>query len=583
MRKTKIVCTIGPASESPEMLRDLIRAGLDVARLNFSHGSHAEHGVRLGNLRQAAQDLGKHVAIMLDTKGPEIRIGTFADGPIELIPGNTFTLTTQAVPGSVERVSVSYLRLPQDVAPLDRLLLDDGLLELSVLYTTHDSVVCKVIVGGLLSNRKGINVPGKRINLPVLSPQDEADLRYGVEQGVDYIAASFMRNANDVYAVRRFIEGLGANIPIIAKIENKEGVDNLDAILKVADGLMVARGDMGVEFPAEEVPIIQKEMIRKANSAGKPVITATQMLDSMMRNPRPTRAEASDVANAIFDGTDAIMLSGETASGKYPLLSVQTMARLALRTEQALQYGQANVDACQVRNSTVTDAISHATVQVATELTAAAIITPTQSGWTARMVSKHRPAAHIIAITTSAAVARRLNLQWGVAPLVGLPIATTDDLIDGSVQRALSAGLIRNGDLVVITAGIPVGVPGTTNVLKVHVVGDVLAKGTGIGAITAEGRVTIAKNAAEANAKTQAGDILVTFATDSDYIPAIERAAGLITEEGGLTSHGAIVGLNLNKATIVGINGATGLLKDGQIVTLDGGRGLVYQGHARVR
>jgi len=583
MRKTKIVCTIGPASDSPETLRDLIRAGLDVARLNFSHGSHAEHGVRLSNLRSAAQELGKHVAIMLDTKGPEIRIGTFAEGPIELVPGNTFTLTTQNVPGTVDQVSVSYLRLPEDLAPLDRLLLDDGLLELVVLDTTRDSVVCKVVVGGILSNRKGINVPGKHINLPVLSPQDEADLRFGVEQGVDYIAASFMRNANDVYAVRRYIEGLGANIPIIAKIENKEGVDNLDAILKVADGLMVARGDMGVEFPAEEVPIIQKEMIRKANNAGKPVITATQMLDSMMRNPRPTRAEASDVANAIFDGTDAIMLSGETASGKYPLLSVQTMARLAERTEQVLKYGQTSPDACQVRTATVTDAISHATVQVATELAAAAIITPTQSGWTARMVSKHRPASPIIAITTNESVARRLNLLWGVAPLLGKAISTTDDLIEGSVQRALSAGLIMNGDLVVITAGIPVGVPGTTNVLKVHVVGDVVAKGTGIGAITAEGRVTVAKNATEANAKTQTGDVLVTFATDSDYIPAIERAAGLITEEGGLTSHGAIVGLNLNKATIVGVNGATSLFKDGQSVTLDGGRGLIYQGHARVR
>jgi len=583
MRKTKIVCTIGPASDSPENLRALMRAGLDVARLNFSHGTHEEHRIRLTNVRAAAEAEGRHIAIMLDTKGPEIRIGTFPNGPIELVPGKVFTLTTQAVPGTSEQVSVSYAKLPQDVAPMDRLLLDDGLLELRVESTTADTVVCRVVVGGILSNRKGINVPGKRINLPVLSPQDEADLRFGVEQGVDYIAASFMRNANDVYAVRRYIEGLGANIPIIAKIENKEGVDNLDAILKVADGLMVARGDMGVEFPAEEVPIIQKEMIRKANNAGKPVITATQMLDSMMRNPRPTRAEASDVANAIFDGTDAIMLSGETASGKYPLLSVQTMARLAERTEEVIKYGQASSDACQVRSATVTDAISHATVQVATELTAAAIITPTQSGWTARMVSKHRPASPIIAITTSTAVARRLNLLWGVAPLVGSAISTTDDLIEGSVQRALSAGLITNGDLVVITAGIPVGVPGTTNVLKVHVVGDVVAKGTGIGAITAEGRVTVAKNAAEANAKTKTGDILVTFATDSDYIPAIERAAGLITEEGGLTSHGAIVGLNLNKATIVGVNGATGLLKDGQVVTLDGARGLVYQGQTRVR
>lgn len=583
MRKTKIVCTIGPASDSPEQLRALIRAGLDVARHNFSHGTHDEHLVRIAKVRAAAEAEGKHVAIMLDTKGPEIRIGTFANGPIELIPGSLFTLTTQVVPGTSEQVSVSYLNLPREVIPGDRLLLDDGLLELKVEQTTASTVVCRVIVGGPLSNRKGVNVPGKTLSLPALSPQDEADLKFGVEQGVDYIAASFMRSANDVYAVRRFLEGLGSDIPIIAKIENKEGVDNLEAILKVADGLMVARGDMGVEFPAEEVPLIQKEMIKRGNALGKPVITATQMLDSMMRNPRPTRAEASDIANAIFDGTDAIMLSGETASGKYPLESVLTMARIAARTEQALTLGTTTADACQVRSATVTDAISHATVQVATELEAAAIITPTHSGWTARMVAKHRPQAPVIAITTSAVVARRLNLLWGVIPIVGTPIATTDDLIEGSVKRALQGNLIKNGDLVVITAGIPVGVPGTTNVLKVHVVGDVLARGTGIGAKNAEGKICVARSAAEANAKTKDGDILVTLATDSEYIAAMERAAGIITEEGGLTSHGAIVGLNLNKATIVGINGATSILKDGQVVTIDGERGLVYQGQTRIR
>lgn len=580
MRKTKIVCTIGPASEEREMLRSLIRAGLNVARLNFSHGTHEEHLVRIRLIREVAAEEGKYVAIMLDTKGPEIRIGTFAEGPISLTPGDTFILTTESVPGTRERVSVTYKGLPNDVVPGDRLLLDDGLLEIKVEGTSETEVFCRVVVGGPLSNRKGLNVPGKRVNLPAISAQDEADLRFGIAQGVDFIAASFMRTAADVLAIRKFLERNGASIPIIAKLENKEGVDNLDAILKVADGLMVARGDMGVEFPAEEVPIIQKQMIQKCNAAGKPVITATQMLDSMIRNPRPTRAEASDVANAVYDGTDAIMLSGETASGKYPLESVQTMARIAERTEQAIAY---DTYVGRKHGSTVTDAISHATVQAAAELGAAAIITSTQSGWTARMVAKYRPKAPIIAVTTEETTARRLNLLWGVYPVMGETITTTDEMMQEAVLRSLGAGFIRNGDLVVITAGVPVGVPGTTNLLKVHVVGDVLARGTGIGQHNSEGRICIAKNAAEAESKLQPGDILVTPATDRDYMGVLEKAGGIIAEEGGLTSHAAIVGLNLNKATIVGVNGATRILKDGEMVTLDGSRGLIYKGQTQVK
>jgi len=564
------------------MLRSLIRAGMDIARLNFSHGTHDEHLVRLRAIREAAELEGKHIAIMLDTKGPEIRIGTFADGPITLSAGDLFTLSTQPVSGNAERVSVTYQGLPADVRPGDRLLLDDGLLEFKVESTTESSVCCRVVVGGPLSNRKGLNVPGKRVNLPAISAQDEADLRFGVANGVDLIAASFMRTAADVLAIRRFIESCGGNIPIIAKIENKEGVDNLDVILKVADGFMVARGDMGVEFPAEEVPLIQKQMIHKGNAAGKPVITATQMLDSMIRNPRPTRAEASDVANAVFDGTDAIMLSGETASGKYPLESVMTMARIATRTEQALTYNPEHGHGYQA-TATVTDAISHATVQAASQLEAAAIITSTQSGWTARMVAKYRPKAPIIAVTTKEVTARRLNLLWGVYPVLGETISTTDEMTEEAVKRSLQAGLIKNGDLVVITAGVPVGVPGTTNLIKVHVVGDVLARGTGIGALNAEGRVCIAKNAAEAQAKLRDGDILVTTATERDYMDVLPKAGGIVAEEGGLTSHAAIVGLNLNKATIIGVAGATEILKDGQLVTLEGTRGLIYQGHAQVK
>jgi len=565
------------------MLRALVRAGLDVARLNFSHGTHAEHLERIKRIRQIAAEEGKFVAIMLDTKGPEIRIGTFIEGSITLQPGDSFKLTTQQVVGTKDMVSVTYQGLPNDVQPGDRLLLDDGLIELRVESIMGDEVHCKTVVGGVLSNRKGVNVPGKRVNLPAISPQDEADLKFGAEQHVDYIAASFMRSTADVLAIRKYLEKFGANIPIIAKIENKEGVDNLDSILKVAEGLMVARGDMGVEFPAEDVPIIQKQMIQKCNALGKPVITATQMLDSMIRNPRPTRAEASDVANAIFDGTDAVMLSGETASGKYPLESVQTMARIAERTDSALPYDH-NLKLKNIStNNTVTNAISHATVQAAAELEAAAIVTSTQSGWTARMVAKYRPKAPIVAVTTDEQAARRLNLLWGVYPILGEPISSTDEMMDIAVQRSLQAGFIKNGDLVVITAGVPVGVPGTTNLLKVHVVGDVLVRGMAIGSLSAEGKVVIARSAAEALAKVQIGDILVTHSTDREYMPAFEKAAGIVTEEGGLTSHAAIVGLNLGKATIVGVNGATSILHEGQAVSLDGSRGLVYKGYARVR
>ncbi|KAF0194588.1 MAG: pyk [Bacillota bacterium] len=583
MRKTKIVCTIGPTSESIEMLRELIRAGLDVARLNFSHGTHAEHLERINSIRQVAAEEGKHIAIMLDTKGPEIRIGTFATGSTTLEPGDPFTLTTEKILGTRDRVTVTYEGLPQDVLPGDRLLLDDGLIEIKVEQVVGSEIHCRTVVGGVVSNRKGINVPGKRVNLPAISVQDEADLKFGVDHNVDFIAASFMRSAADVFAIRKMLEKFGATIPIIAKIENKEGVDNLDSILKVVDGLMVARGDMGVEFPAEEVPIIQKQMIQKCNATGKPVITATQMLDSMIRNPRPTRAEASDVANAIYDGTDAIMLSGETANGKYPLESVQLMARIAERTERALPYEEYRTHRFVSPSPTVTNAISHATVQAAAELCAAAIVTSTQSGWTARMVSKYRPNAPIVAVTTDAQAARRLNLVWGVYPVMGEHISTTDEMMEVAVLRSLQAGYIKNGDLVVITAGIPVGVPGTTNLLKVHVVGDVLARGMGLGALNAEGKVCIARSAAEAIAKVNVGDILVTHSTDRDYMPALEKVSGIICEEGGLTSHAAIVGLNLGIATIVGVNGAMSILHDAELVTMDGGRGLVYRGHAKVR
>ncbi|MBP7892218.1 MAG: pyruvate kinase [Firmicutes bacterium] len=468
MRKTKIVCTIGPASHELDSLRKLIQAGMDVARLNFSHGTHAEHAERIGMIRQVEDECRRYIPIMLDTKGPELRIGRFSSGSVTLEPGASFTITTEPVTGGPDVVSVNYPGLPLIVAPNDRLLLDDGLLELEVASVRGPAVVCKVVVGGQLSDRKRISIPGRRLNLPTLSADDKDDLLFGIGNGVDMVAASFMRSAADVQQVKSFLAEHGSSIPVIAKIESREGIENLDSILRAADGLMVARGDLGVELPAEDVPIIQKQMIQKCRKAGKPVITATQMLDSMIRNPSPTRAEVSDVANAVFDGTDAVMLSGETASGMYPVESVRTMARIAQRAEMALQYTDAVAPRMGSASMPITDAIGHATVQIAAELRAAAIITSTKSGWTARMISKHRPRTTIIAVATDVHTTRTLNLLWGVYPILGEDIATTDEMILIAVNKAVEAGYARPGDTVIITAGVPVGVSGTTNLIKVH-------------------------------------------------------------------------------------------------------------------
>lgn len=582
MRHTKIVATIGPASDDYDLLLELIRAGVDVARLNFSHGVHEEHRQRFQRIRSAAREAGKFLPIILDTKGPEIRLGVFADGKVELEAGQLFTLHTTEYLGDKRGVSVSYRALPEELRIGDRVLVDDGLLEMEVESTRQQEVICRVLVGGMLSNRKGVNIPGRSLNLPALSEQDRADIRLGVELGFDYIAQSFVRSAVDILEMRKLLEELGENIPIIAKIENRQGVENMAEILKVTDGVMVARGDMGVEIPTEEVPLIQKEMIAACNRVGKPVITATQMLDSMIRSPRPTRAEASDVANAILDGTDAVMLSGETAGGRYPLESVRTMARIALRTEQALQHSEILRQRVMPKSPSVTDAISHATVQAASELGAAAIITSTQSGSTARMVSRYRPQAPVLAFTYSEQVARRLNLTWGVCPMLGERTRNTDEMVNASIAKALDSGLIKNGDLTVLTAGVPVGVPGTTNLLKVHIVGDVLARGMGIGQKPVAGRIACCHNAREAQQKATSGCILVTIGTDKDYIPVLEQAAGLVTEEGGLTSHAAVVALSLGLPVIVGVAGATSLLADDQLVTLDTARGLIYRGQANI-
>ncbi|MDN5366109.1 MAG: pyruvate kinase [Thermacetogenium sp.] len=582
MRKTKIVCTIGPASDSLEVMKMLILAGMDVARLNFSHGTHEEHERRIQRLRQAAQETGKTIALILDTKGPEIRTGFVKDGRVILKEGEQVTITTESITGDEHRFSVSHQGLPQAVGPGNRILIADGMIELKVQEVAGSEIRCVVITGGELGNQKNVNVPGVSLDLPALTDKDIDDINFGIDRGVDFIAASFVRRASDVLAIRRLLESREADIHIIAKIENEEGVNNLDEIIKVADGVMVARGDMGVVLPTQEVPLIQKKIIQKCNSAGKPVVTATQMLDSMIRNPRPTRAEASDVANAIFDGTDAVMLSGETAAGKYPVESVEMMARIAERAEEALDYEGLLRKRMAAMPRTTTDAISHATCTIARDLKAAAIITSTSSGFTARMVSKYRPKAPIIAVTPNERVRRRLCLIWGAYPLEVPPTHSTDEMIKQAVDISLEKGLIKCGDLIVLTAGVPVGVPGTTNLIKVHVVGEVLARGTGIGNRAVIGKARLCRTPEEAKEKVRTGDILVATSTDRDYVPALQKAGAIITEEGGLTSHAAIVGLNLGIPVVVGVAGATRIIKDGGTITVDSMRGLVYRGSATV-
>jgi len=585
LRKTKIVCTIGPASESVEQLTQLINAGMNVARLNFSHGDFVEHGQRIVNIREAAKATGKTVAILLDTKGPEIRTHNMQGGSIELKSGENVIVSMTEVEGTVEKFSITYPGLIDDVHEGSKILLDDGLIGLEVTNVdkSNNEIHTKILNSGTLKNKKGVNVPGVSVNLPGITEKDTKDILFGIEQGIDFIAASFVRRAKDVLEIRQLLEENNAcHIHIIPKIENQEGVDNIDDILEVSDGLMVARGDLGVEIPAEEVPLVQKMLIKKCNALGKPVITATQMLDSMQRNPRPTRAEASDVANAIFDGTDAIMLSGETAAGLYPVEAVQTMNNIASRAEQALDHKEILSNRSKDTEHNVPDAIGQSVAHTALNLEVNAIVTPTESGHTARMISKYRPKAPIVSVTANPSVQRRLALVWGVYPQLGLEVSTTDEMLDAAVQESLNSGIVKHGDLVVITAGVPVGEAGTTNIMKIHVIGDILTRAQGIGRKSAFGKVVLAQNAQEAINKVKQGSILVTIGSDREMVPAIEKCAALITQEGGLTSHAAVVGLNLGIPVIVGVEDAFSLFKEGQEVTVDARRGLVYDGHASV-
>jgi pyruvate kinase len=578
MRKTKIVCTLGPATEKEETIRQMMLAGMNVARLNFSHGTEEQQKKYADTVKKLRKELDLPVALMLDTKGPEIRTGDFA-APVVLETGSRYTLTTRTVPGSKTVCSVSFPRLPAEVSRGTRILIDDGLIELKVESISGTDIRCVVMNGGTVSSHKSINVPGLHLSLPFISEKDRRDIAFAVRENFDFIAASFTRSAQDILDLRSELEKLDChNIRIIPKIENSDGVKNIDEILHVSDGLMIARGDLGVEIPFEEIPSIQKRFIRKATNAGLPVITATQMLDSMIKNPRPTRAETTDVATAIYDGTSAIMLSGETASGSYPVEAVKTMAKIAECTEKSIDYTQAFRTWSRSEEPNVTSAISHATCTTARDLGATAIITVTKSGRTARMISRYRPACPIISGTPDEKVLRQMSLSWGVTPILIEEKDNTDDLFDHVVRIAKKHGLVRDGDLVVITSGAPLRMSGTTNLLKVQLVGNVMVSGVGASKGSVCGNLCVCKSEEEVRKKFKAGDVLVVSETTNSLLPFLRMASALVTERPGMNSHAAIAGMALGKPVIVGAQNATKILKCGTTVTVDANRGIVYSG-----
>lgn len=580
MKKTKIVCTIGPASESVETLVKLINAGMNVARLNFSHGDFEEHGARIVNIREASKITGKMCAILLDTKGPEIRTNNMKDGIVSLIAGETVRISMTEVEGTKDKFSITYPELINDVVVGNHILLDDGLIDLEVteIDRENNEIVTLIKNSGILKNKKGVNLPGIKTNFPGITQKDTEDIIFGIENDVDFIAASFVRRASDVLAITEILEKHNAtHIQIIPKIENQEGLDNIDEILKVSQGLMVARGDLGVEIPTEEVPIAQKMLIKKCNALGKPVITATQMLDSMQRNPRPTRAEAGDVANAIFDGTDAVMLSGETAAGDYPVEAVTTMATIAIRTEEAI-VGQDAFALKAYSNTDMAEAIGQSVGHTARNLNIQTIVAATESGHTARMISKYRPKSHIVAVTFSERQRRGLALSWGVYPFVTEKPDSTDEMMELAAKVAKEEKFAKEGDLIIITAGVPVGERGTTNLMKIQLIGTKLTSGQGIGDKSVIGKAVVALSAEEAIAKVTEDCILVLKNSDKDYTPAFEKAAAVIVEAGGLTSHAAVVGIAKGIPVIVGAENVTALVQDNELITIDSRRGIIYRG-----
>ena len=577
MRKTKIICTLGPSTDKEGVLRELIANGMNVARFNFSHGSHEEHLGRLEKLKALREELGKPVAALLDTKGPEIRLKDFKNGVENLVAGQTFTLTTRDVEGTNEICSITYKDLPMDVEPNGTIMLDDGLIKLQIQTVNDTDIVCTVLNNGKIKNKKGVNVPGVHLSMPYMSQRDKDDIIFGIQQGYDFIAASFVRTAQDVYDIRNLLNQYDSNIRIIAKIENREGVNNIDSILAAADAVMVARGDLGVEIDFTELPGIQKTIIDRSFSFGKPIVTATQMLDSMMVNPRPTRAEISDVANAIYDGTSAIMLSGETTAGDYPVEALKTMSAIAERTENEEHYRAQRHAEIQI---SVSDATAHAACLTAKDVNAAAIVTVSESGNTARLLSKYRPKQPIIACVMDEQVQRQLSLSWGITSLLMGPAHSTDELIEMSTALAKENGYLHNGELAVVTAGVPVGVSGTTNMIKIHMVGNCLATGVGVGPENndvASGKACVCRTMDEVRAKFKPGMVLVVPSTSNEMLSFVRDAAALVVEEPGLNSHAAIAGKALLKPTVVGAAGATSHIRDGLMVAVDCAHGSVQR------
>lgn len=580
MRRTKIIGTLGPKTRDVESVRNIFNAGVDAIRINFSHDNHEIHGKTAKTVQKVRKETGKPIPLILDTRGPEIRTGAFKDNAeIKLELGDTFTLTTDDIEGDKNRVSVTYKNLPYDLKRGSRVLIDDGLIELRVKQLTDTDAVCVVENPGIISSRKGINIPDVFVNLPALTDKDIEDIKFGVVAGFDFIAVSFVRRAADILKIRQILEANnGSHMGIIAKIENRDGVDNIDEILEVTDAIMVARGDLGVEIPPEEVPIVQKQLIDKANAKGRVVITATQMLDSMIRNPRPTRAEASDVANAIFDGTSAIMLSGETAQGDYPLEAIEMMSRIAESAEEASQYNEPiNEKAMEV---SITNSISHATCRTAEELEAASIITVTKSGYTAHAVSKYKPSCPVIACTIDEKVLYQLNLVWGCYPILIKAKQTTDEMFETAIIGAEECGYIKQGDLVVLTAGAPVGVAGTTNVLRVQHVGNVLTKGKGYGKKLVTANSSVVKVLAEADKYFKTGNILVTTKTNNSMLPYMKRASGIVVEDDSPdeTNHAVIVARTLDIPVITAARNATDLVHPNTLITIDSNKGYIFSG-----
>ena len=582
MRKTKIICTLGPSTDKDGVLRELVANGMNVARFNFSHGSYEEHKGRLDMLKAIRTELGKPVAALLDTKGPEIRLKEFKNGVEMLEAGQTFTLTTREVEGTKEICSVTYKDLPHDVHEGGTIMLDDGLIMLRIEKVTDTDITCTVLNSGKIKTKKGVNVPGVHLSMPYLSQKDREDIIFGIQNGFDFIAASFVRTAQDVYDIRNLLNEYDSNIRIIAKIENREGVNNIDSILAAADAVMVARGDLGVEIDFTELPGIQKSVIDRSFSFGKPIVTATQMLDSMMVNPRPTRAEISDVANAIYDGTSAIMLSGETAAGAYPVEALKTMSAIAERTENEVHYRDNRLVDAGNGQISVSDATAHAACLTAKDVNASAIVTVSESGNTARLLSKYRPAQPIIACVMNEQVQRQLAISWGITPLMMALAHSTDELIEMSTSLAKENGYLHDGELAVVTAGVPVGVSGTTNMIKIHMIGNCLATGVGIGPegsalANATGKACVCHNLDELRAKFKPGMVLVVPSTSNEMLSYVRDAAALVVEEPGLNSHAAIAGKALLKPTIVGAAGATSHIRDGLMVAVDCAHGNVQR------